>query len=159
MSYPSNYAWERFNMTERDLTDLDGIFHLADLAVTDPNLRMQYESIVHRLRKESEGVPMNTIQLLLLERIASNYIMLRQREVSRFVNVTPQQQKELNTFWLAMTSQFQKTLQKASAAEDREAAFREIGQSINRVLKNIEDPETRTMVAEALAAEFKAAGF
>lgn len=91
--------------------ELDGIFTLPDSV--DEAHRDMYEVIVTRLRRESVGLPLNTIQLLLLERIARNYIVLRIKEDAGngeggFAHATAQ--KEFNTFWLSMTVEFNRLL-------------------------------------------------
>lgn len=88
---------------------LDGLFTLPSF-IEDTTLREAYEIIVARMRRECAHIAMNTIQQLLIERIAMNYIVLKYRE-SRplgddegFTHAGVL--KDWNTFWLKMTDEF-----------------------------------------------------
>lgn len=62
-----------------DFTELDAAFTLPEW-VNDVRLRGLYEVLVSRFRVESEHVPLNTAQQILIERLASGYIIHRYRE-------------------------------------------------------------------------------
>lgn len=64
-----------------------------------------YAAIVGRLQFESQHVPMTTLQTLLLERIAFNYVALRWKEGTAGFD-HDRSQKDFNTFWLDMTREF-----------------------------------------------------
>jgi hypothetical protein len=99
---------------------LDRLFTLPEW-IENTTLREAYEVIVARMRRESGRVPMNTIQQLLIERIAFNYIVLRVRETfplgddQGFAHAGVV--KEFNTFWLSMTREFNDLLVKFRPAE------------------------------------------
>lgn len=146
-------------MTTR-LDDLDPAFELPE-AVTDARLRSLYEVLVHRMREEARTLPMNTVQQLLIERIATNYIILRAREagdMGGFSNASSQ--KEFNSFWLAMTQEFNRLLCKVEpvSGADRKALMREMQQIITQTVSTVADPRVRAELLNKLAAAFQTAG-
>lgn len=144
-------------MIDRDLTMLDDAFDLPESAVPEERYRMLYQVIVHRLLDESQNVPMNTAQLLLIERIAANYIYIKVRESGGIENMNPIAQDKMNTYFLATLAQFQKMLAKATAQEDREATLREVKDIITRVFKSSNSP-AKQEVFQDLLEEFKKVG-
>lgn len=144
-------------MTDRDLSMLDDAFDLPESAVPDERYRMLYQVIVHRLLEESKNVPMNTAQLLLIERIAANYIYIKVRESGGIDNMNPLAQDKMNTYFLATLAQFQKMLAKATAQEDRESTLREVRDIITKVFKSSSSPAKQEVFQELLE-EFKKVG-
>lgn len=148
-------------MAAEDLRDLDAAFELPD-CVSDAKLRGLYEVLVARLRDEARDLPMNTVQQLLIERIAYNYIVLRSKErgeLGGFAHSTVQ--KDYNTFWLTMTSEFNRMLGKSVdpiKSGDRKALMREMQQIILGVVQTIPDPKVRAEVLEKMASAFETAG-
>jgi hypothetical protein len=144
-------------MIDRDLSMLDDAFDLPESAVPDERYRMLYQVIVHRLLEESQNVPMNTAQLLLIERIAANYIYIKVRESGGIENMNPLAQDKMNTYFLATLAQFQKMLAKATAQEDREATLREVKDIITKVFKSSSNP-AKQEVFQDLLEEFRKVG-
>lgn len=144
-------------MINRDLSMLDDAFDLPESAVPQERYRMLYQVIVHRLLEESQNVPMNTAQLLLVERIAANYIYIKVKEAGGIENLNPVAQDKLNTYFLATLAQFQKMLAKATAQEDREATIREVRDIITRVFRASDSP-AKAEVLQELVEEFKKVG-
>lgn len=144
-------------MTDRDLSMLDDAFDLPESAVPDERYRMLYQVIVHRLLEESKNVPMNTAQLLLIERIAANYIYIKVRESGGIESLNPLAQDKMNTYFLATLAQFQKMLAKATAQEDRESTLREVRDIITKVFKSSNSPAKQEVFQELLE-EFKKVG-
>lgn len=144
-------------MTNRDISMLDDAFDLPESAVPQERYRMLYQVIVHRLLEESQNVPMNTAQLLLIERIAANYIYIKVREAGGIENLNPLAQDKMNTYFLATLAQFQKMLAKATAQEDRESTLREVRDIIVRVMKSTNSPAKQEVLNE-LIEEFQKVG-
>lgn len=143
-----------------ELDSLDAAFELPEV-VTDQKLRVLYEVLVHRMLKEAEHLPMTTVQTLLIERIAFNYIVLRSKErgeLGGFNNSSIQ--KDYNTFWLAMTQEFNRLLGKVEGigVADRKSMLKEVQQVIMGVLATINDTRLRTELMEKMAAGFDARG-
>jgi hypothetical protein len=141
------------------LDDLDYAFELPSV-VTDAKLRSLYEVLVHRMRQEARHLPMNTVQQLLIERIATNYIVLRSKErgdLGGFAHAGVQ--KDYNTFWLAMTAEFNRLLAKSDAAGDRVGLLKEMHSIIvNTLTTTLPDPRQRSAVLEKMALAFENAG-
>ncbi len=140
------------------LEDLDAAFVLPDI-VEDPALRGLYEVLVHRMRAEAEHLPMNTIQQLLIERIAYNYIVLRSKERGELGGFnTASIQKDFNTFWLSMTQEFNRMLGKGDPMNsgEKKALLKEIQQVIvQTVSKTVADAKTRSDLLVNLATAFE----
>lgn len=143
-----------------DLSDLDAAFELPEV-VTDPKLRGLYEVLVSRMRAEAAHLPMNTVQQLLIERIAFNYIVLRSKERGELGGFSGANvQKDYNTFWLSMTSEFNRLLGKHGdlPAADRRHLLREIQQIIVSTLSTVDDSGQRSVLMDRFATAFEAAG-
>lgn len=143
-----------------DISDLDSIFDLPAAITDNVKLVEAYNVIVSRLKRESQHVKMNTVQLLLIERIANNYVALKAKErhaigdVGGFAHTTAQ--KDFNTFWLTMTQQFQRSLER-STGNEREAALVEALGIIRGVLAK-ESPAVRNRLMEQMADAFEGQG-
>lgn len=140
------------------LDDLDAAFELPDI-VKDPKLRGLYEVLVFRMREEARHLPMNTVQQLLIERIAYNYIVLRSKERGELGGFnTASIQKDFNTFWMSMTTEFNRMLGKSEPMNglERKALLKEIQQLIiSTVSASVPDAKTRSDVLVSLAAAFE----
>ena len=147
-------------MASDDLRDLDAAFELPEV-VTDPKLRGLYEVLIARMRAEAAHLPMNTVQQLLIERIAFNYIVLRSKERGELGGFAHSNvQKDYNTFWLSMTAEFNRLLGRHGdmPAADRRALLREIQQIIMSTVSTVDDPTQRTALMDRFATAFEAAG-
>lgn len=118
---------------------LDNMFFLPSW-ITNETLMVGYEIIVSRMRREAGHVTMNTIQQLLLERIAFNYVVLRSREQAAIGSAEgfadPKVIKEFNTFWLAMTKEFNELLVKFKPS-DKEAVMAMVRACVEEILATI----------------------
>lgn len=142
------------------LDTLDGAFELPE-EINDPKLRELYEVLVFRMRAEAKHLPMNTVQQLLIERIAYNYIVLRSKErgaLGGFNNSNIQ--KDFNTFWLTMTQEFNRMLGKSDpmSSNERKTLMREMQEIIVSTVGTIGDPKVRAELLEKMAAAFENAG-
>lgn len=142
-----------------DLNSLDDAFTLPEQILNNSRLHRLYEVVVNRMRQESQGVPMNTIQTLLMERIAYNYIVMKAREQGIIeTQMSAAAQKDLQTWWLAMTAQFNKQLNKATEQEFKDKILLEVVNVIGNVLSKIEDPKLRKKLRDEMMAGFETAG-
>lgn len=141
-----------------DLAALDGAFFLPE-HIEDANLRSLYEVLVARMRKEAADLPMNTVQQLLIERIAYNYIVMRAKERGELggFNSTAVQ-KEFNAFWLSMTTEFNRLLTKTETlnGNERKQLLREVQQLILQTVNaSVTDPKTRSNLLSSMASAFE----
>lgn len=147
-------------MSGDTLEELDDAFSLPDV-VTDEKLRALYEVLVHRMRSEARHLPMTTVQLLLIERIAANYVILRAKERGELGGFgSSSVQKDYNTFWLSMTAEFNRMLGKAEPLNgaERKALLKDMQQIIVSTIATVPDPKVRTDLLERMAAAFETAG-
>lgn len=119
----------------------------------DGELAELHQEIVSRMRREAQGIAMNTVQQLLMERIATSYIQAKLREESGLL--TMKDIKDQNAAWLAMTQEFNKLLQ-ASQDKLREALFAEVQKIIMEATEEITDPESLRNFRRRLAGDFAA---
>jgi hypothetical protein len=122
-------------------------------------LRTTYEFVVDRLRREA-GKSLTTLELLLLERIAFNYVSMRGKEAAAgtergFAHATAQ--KDYNTFWLALVQEFNKQTRQ-SDAEFREALVSQVGVIVKDLIATVEDPDLRQRLRAGMADKLEQAG-
>ena len=134
--------------------DLAEAFRLPDEILADEGLVALHGNIVQRLRREASGMPMNTVQNLLLERIAFNYIVLKQKERTGGFT-SPTQQKDFNTFWLSTTQEFNRLLL-ANDDKMREALLLEIQGIVVGAMDKITNPDERRDLRRYLQEQFAA---
>jgi hypothetical protein len=139
---------------------LDKAFSLPEW-IDDADLKYVYEVIVIRMRREAAHIAMNTVQQLLIERIALNYIVMKFRESKPLGNEQGFQHagviKDWNTFWLASTKEFTDLLVKFRPS-DKDALLHQVQEAITTVLAQVDDPEMRSSLLQAFATQFTAVG-
>lgn len=138
-----------------DLSSLDYAFELSD-EITDPKLRMLYESIIHRMRTEAAHLPMNTMQQLVIERIARYYISLLAWERSPKFNM--REDTRYTEYWMKMAAQFNSMLMRATPAAQRDAFLERIALVIAGVLKTVEDEDVKLEIFQKFMFAFKKEG-
>jgi hypothetical protein len=132
--------------------DLARAFVLPQWVRDDLELVVLYDNIVTRLRREAAGLPMNTVQQLLLERIAFNYIALKHKEANNgFARAS--EQKDFNAWLLSMMQEFNKLLM-ANQDKLRDAMMLEIQKVLSEGLSLIRNDEDRRNVRRHLAGQF-----
>lgn len=125
--------------------------------------REVYFVLVEKMRKEAEHIPMNTVQLLQLERIAKNYVILRIKEDFQIGNkegfLSAAMQKDFNTFWLNTTHEFNNMLLK-SGATDRAVILSQVRDMLVGTIQNMPEvePRTRAHLLEKFALGFEELG-
>lgn len=139
-----------------DAPPADGLqraFRLPRHISSDTELSALYDEMVLRLRREAQGLPMNTLQQILIERIAGLYVQIKFKEENQAFSTN--QQKEFNTYWLDLTKEFNRLLQ-ASDVQLRENMLNEIEKVFLGAVDLIEDDgnrrNVRRQVQEGLAA-------
>lgn len=143
------------------LDSLDAAFNLPAEVCDDGELRSLYEVIVARMRREAQYLPMNTVQQLLIERIATNYIVLKMKERSPvgasdgFAHASVQ--KDFNTFWLSMTREFNSLLERSDKG-NRDAILGEVRDIVLLTLADVKDPTQRQDLMISFGRAFEAAG-
>lgn len=139
----------------------DSLYTLPDF-VTNSDLRELYEVIIARMREEVAHVKLNTIQQLLVERIAYNYIVLRWREVQTSKNLTAgfehsKYAKDYNTFWLDMTREFNRLVKGDDEDSTKRELVDKIGQAISSAFDGLH-PDVANPLKVRLAEAFQTVG-
>ncbi len=146
-------------MTNRDLTritdSLDAAFDLPERFEETPEMASLYHTVVENLRAEARGIPMNTVQTLLLERIAFNYVSLKIAE--RDGDLDPSKIKDLTKFWLDMTTEFNKQLA-AGHEKLREALLLQISDMVMERLRTVPDRDTKMQLILSMKEGFAEMG-
>ena len=143
------------------LDSLDAAFNLPETVCSDADMRQLYEVIVARKRREALYLPMNTVQQLLIERIAFNYIVLRMREREQTGTTGgfehARMQKDFNTFWLSMTKEFNNLLERSDKG-NRDAILGEVRDIVLTTLSGVSDTQTRQDLMIRFSEAFESAG-
>jgi hypothetical protein len=138
-----------------DGAPLDGLapaFRLPPHIAENEEYVALHREIVTRLRREAAGLPMNTVQQLLLERIAANYVTIKWKE-DRAEFVRANEQKDYNTFWLSMTVEFNKQMRE-SDDKLRQAMLAEVMKVTQDAMEIIPDKTVRQAVRRKLSEDF-----
>lgn len=116
-----------------------------------------YNSIIDRLRIEAAGLPMNTVQVMMIDRIATTFVFLRQAEAAPG-SIPAVKQSELNKSLIAMFKDFNSMLV-ISGDKYRENLIQKVGKAVLSGLKLIRDSEDRAAVTKSVQDELRAIGF
>ncbi len=137
---------------------IERAFRLPDYIEEDDDLRALYEDMVRRLRAESMGIPMHTAQELLLERIATKYVIIRYRETHGWVGLGVNAEKEANQQWLEMLKEWNRVLA-AGHEQLRDAILREAENIALDAVSLLGDPDDRQKIRRHFKERFAALGY
>jgi hypothetical protein len=113
-----------------------------------------FHEILDRMQREASGLSLGTVQTLLMERIARFYVDMRAREEDGTINrLSIKEQKEFNSFWLAMTVEFNKQLL-GSQERLRDALVLAMQEILVQRLAMVSDEKERKALRVALAGDF-----
>ena len=136
--------------------ELERAYRLPDVIAADEELQALYDTLVQRLRTEALGLPLTTAQYLLIERIATKYVIIRYREQTGWLGVNAE--KETNQQWLDLLKEWNRVL--ASSQEQMRAALLEQVQKITlEAVTLIKDAEDRQNVRRHYQEKFAALGY
>ena len=131
--------------------ELEGAFRVpTNLEGTE--LGDLHAEMTTQLRREAAGIEMTTNQLLLIERIVTTYVTIKDREENdtwRGVS----QQKEMNTYLLDLQKEFSKLLQANQEAQKR-ALLDQVLQVVMDGLELVEDNDVHQKVTNYLTRRF-----
>jgi hypothetical protein len=140
---------------------LDKAFDLPEEICSDRDLRELYEIIVARLRNEVSRLGVSTLRELLIERIATNYIILKLRERTKlgaaggFQHAS--QQKDYNLFWLQAAKELN-TIIMGSSKSERDKILTEVRDIVVSTLEQVADVGVRTELVGKFSEAFDRAG-
>lgn len=137
-----------------------GLYKLPTPIHKDPesqDLVVLHEEIIKRLRAESEHVPMSTLQELLLERIATTYIIIRWKERSQHDPFeTSKAAESYNAFWLSMVREFNAQV-RLTDADYKNGLISKVNEAINDALMQLPAEQAFTL-RESMSEAFTAHG-
>lgn len=76
-----------------------------------------WDSLIEDMRRESQALPMNTMMMLLIERIATMYVNVRRQEAANALDA--EDLRELNKLWLRMMNEFSTQLHRHSQTPEQ----------------------------------------
>lgn len=122
-----------------------------------PEWKAIRNEVIVSLKKESEGLPMTTAQQMMLERLATFYVLLRKRETEPGSKLSFAEIRQNQDQWLKMATEFNKQL---VVGEDkrRHAMLESIQKIIINAITLIDDERTRENVRKKLEQDFISAG-
>lgn len=135
---------------------LDTMFRLPDSLRDDETWQPIFDQMTAQLRREAAGIQMSTLQYILIERIASGYVLIRHREMTdSWVGVNTE--KETKAEWRNLVIEFNRLL---ANGEDkrREQLIDDMEKIILGGLELIDDSETKKRLRRYYEGELAAIG-
>lgn len=161
----SSIAWSILlsDMTELDLDlSTDDAFERTAYRLPDDipvDMRALHKEIITRLRNESRAVSVGTNIQILIERMAWFYIWMKNAELHPEGDpLTAKELMELNKFWLAMHSEYNKLITSAES-KSRIALLQSVQDILRSSLALLdEQPEKKLQLQESWRAQFEELG-
>lgn len=116
-----------------------------------------WDKLVSDMRKEAKALPMNTMMLLLVERIATNYIMVRMQEARGAANIDWEELRSMQKLWLNFMTEFATQLHRNSQTPEQRfmAEFRT---AVTAAMRKVGPDATVRDLMPVLAEEMAAFG-
>jgi len=140
----------------RPVEDLDVTFALPEyIRDGEPGLGDLFDRMIEQLQAEAFGIPMHTMQSMLIERIALTYVLIRFREIHGWTGTNAE--KDTNARWMDMVKEWNRLL--AGGHEQLRAQLLDQMEKIAKEAVNlIPDKETRNLVRNHFQEQFAALG-
>ena len=114
-----------------------------------------FDRMVEQLQAEAFGIPMHTMQTMLIERIALTYVLIRFRDIHGWTGTNTE--KDTNARWMDMVKEWNRLL--AGGNEQLRAQLLEQMEKIAKdALNLIPDKESRQRVRDHFQEQFAALG-
>lgn len=137
---------------------MQAAFRLPSWIQDDPELVALHTEILARLQAESMGIPMHTVQELLLERIATGYVEMKWRESGvGWAGLGVGAEDKFRRSWKDLLSEWNRVLERGQETL-RDALVQQVTTITMRSLELIEDDENRKAVRLRLTEDFAAIG-
>lgn len=138
-------------------TGLEAAFALPrELFTGHPDLVDLYEELIANLRTEAFGIPMTSMQVILIERIATKYVLIKYREREGWIGVNAE--KDSNAQWLDLVKEWNKLLAQGHE-QMRERLLEQVEKITSDGVKLIPDAETRQKVRSFYQEQFAKMGY
>lgn len=136
---------------------LDAAFNLPEnVRVEFPDLGTLYDDLIDNLRSEAFGIPMTSMQVILIERIATKYILIKYRERVGWLGTNAE--KDANAQWMDAVKEWNRLLAQGHE-QMRERLLEQVEKIASDGVKLIEDTETRQKVRSHFEENFAAMGY
>ena len=99
------------NLDNIPATGLEDIFVLPEHISDDERIQRWYNAMATQLQQEAKGVPMQTAQFTLMERICYFYANMRYQEFNN-PDMSSRERRENNAAWQGMLDMFNRLLEK-----------------------------------------------
>lgn len=146
-------------VTPQDVVDdviPETLFRVPDVIRGDEDWEDLFRDQVRRLRRDSQGLPLDTLQIQLIERVATLYIRLKYAETNG--GLTPNQLAMLNDQYLKFVTQFQRVLQ-ASDEALRQDLLQKMEKITLKAVDLVRDDDDRKAVRRHFQESFAALGY
>ena len=152
MKVDSSFMSELSRTPEPLSTPLEAAFGVPENLSDSDKYTELYNEMVDRLRREAEGIQMNTLQQLLIERIASVYVTIRDLEDNDTWR-SAAHRKDMYAHWLDLTKEFNKLLQ-TNQDQLREGLLKQVFQVISDVVERVPDEKIKQDLRRWFATGF-----
>lgn len=143
---------ELSNLDSPPVNGLEGIFVLPEHLAADPRILGWYNQMVRQLRQEAAGLPMQSSQYTLMERIAYTYAYMRYQEFNN-ESMTSRDRQALQDSWQKMLDQFNRSLEKHNDKVVNEMLLK-VKDIIDEGMQYIKSDEDKVAFRRYLATAF-----
>jgi hypothetical protein len=144
-----------------DLPPEDGLaraFRLPEHIQQDAELVALYDEMVERLRREALGLSMTTMQQLLIERLATKYVIIRYNENTGWQGLSITAEKDMNAQWSDLLKEWNRMLQ-AGQEKMRDALLGQFEKISQGAVDMVHDKETRQSLRRHFREQFASMGY
>lgn len=134
----------------------DMLFSLPRHIMADERYRALYEEISLRLRTEAMGIPMTTMQTILIERLATKYVIIRYKEENGWgegINT----EKDANAQWSDLMKEWNRLLA-AGHEQLRDALLAKMEEIAKGAVDLFDEREPRQNLRRYFNEQFSALG-
>lgn len=121
-----------------------------------PDLGDLYDELIGNLQAEAFGIPMTSMQVVLIERIATKYILIKYRERVGWLGTNAE--KDANAQWMDAVKEWNKLLSQGHE-QMRERLLEQVEKIASDGVKLITDTATRQKVRSHFEENFAAMGY
>lgn len=143
-----------------DAAPTDGLeraFELPAYIAEDEVLSDLYAAMVDRLRHEADGLPMPTMQHILMERIATKYVLIKYHEYTGWTGMGVSAERDANAQWLDLVKEWNRLL---AAGEEklRDALLLQMSDIFIAAVEELDKEEDKRKMRRVLSASLAKAG-
>jgi len=131
----------------------ESLWEVPETFIDDEDLRTLHTDILRQLRRENPQA--DTLELLLMERVATGFVYMRSREASGLIGTNDY--KTLTQLWITMAADLRKTRTHATdLAAVRDEVVRDFLSAFEDSLKGL-DIDTQVIMRKRMAESLQSA--